>query len=70
MPTVLLEKLFGFTVTVVIGFSEFSNGQTTKEIEMVPAFMFFDVVQKLFIIDWIINVFLSWIFGRRDWVLM
>ena len=35
MVTIVLEEFFGFAVTVVIGFSKFSNGQTTKEAEMV-----------------------------------
>ena len=35
MVTVLVKQLFGFTVTVMIGFSKFSNRQTTKEAQIV-----------------------------------
>ena len=35
MVTVLFKQLFGIMVKVMIGFSKFSNGQTTKEAQVV-----------------------------------
>ena len=35
MFTIVLKKLFGFLITLMVGFSKFSNSQTTEKTEMV-----------------------------------